>query len=87
MLTSSSYPSDSVYRSYEHTVEHLHHGRHWHPGVERWSVPAVSADTSLTAEEDLYDLPPAYSLLDVPRPSLRIRATDDNGDVGGERYD
>src|SRR6267142_852728 len=46
------------------------------------AVSAVSADTSLTAEEDLYDLPPAYSLLDVPRPSRRIRATDDNGDAG-----
>jgi hypothetical protein len=48
------------------------------------AVSAASADTSLTAEEDLYDLPPAYSLLDVPRPTLRIRATDDNGDAGGE---
>ena len=49
------------------------------------AVSAVSADTSLTAaEEDLYDLPPAYSLLDVPRPSLRIRATDDNDHAGGE---
>jgi len=48
------------------------------------AVSAETADTSLTAEEDLYDLPPAYSLLDVPRPSRRIRATDDNGDAGGE---
>jgi hypothetical protein len=46
------------------------------PALSAGTASAVSADTSWTSEEDPYDLPPAYSSLDVRRPSQRIRATD-----------
>jgi hypothetical protein len=54
------------------------------PALGAGAASAISAASSLPAEEDLYDLPPAYSLLDVPRQSRHIRATDDGGDAGGE---
>ena len=45
------------------------------------SATTPSADTSLTSG-DPYDMPPAYSSLDIARSSLRLRTV--NGDAGSE---
>ncbi|KAI9508626.1 hypothetical protein F5148DRAFT_1194849 [Russula earlei] len=45
------------------------------------SASAASGNTSSTSEADPFDLPPAYSSLDVANASLRLRAI--NGGVGG----
>ena len=55
------------------------------PALSVGTASAVSADTSLASEEeDPYDLPPAYSSIDMPRPSQHIHATHGNGHAGGE---
>lgn len=46
------------------------------PALSAGSASAASADASVTSEDrDPFDMPPAYSSLDMPRPTLRLHTT------------
>jgi hypothetical protein len=55
-----------------------------HPGVERRLGCLGRYKLTLEEEEDPYELPLAYSSLDVSHLSQCVRADNGNGDVGGE---